>query len=62
VDETAWAARWFADLGRRLSAGPAPLVLSALLADGPTRMLNYAVAVTDGTLGVHRGVFAASGR
>ena len=62
VDETAWAAQWFADLGRRLSAGPAPLVLSALLADGPTRMLNYAVAVTDGTLGVHRGVFAASGR
>lgn len=61
TDESAWATRWFADLGRRLSsAGPAALALPALLADGPTRMLNYAIAVTAGTLTLHRGTFTAT--
>jgi SAM-dependent methyltransferase len=60
VDESAWATQWFAEFGRRLSAGPAPLSLPALLTDGPTRMLHYAIAVTDGTLAVHRGTFAAT--
>ncbi|MBY8877359.1 SAM-dependent methyltransferase [Actinacidiphila acidipaludis] len=60
VDDSAWAAQWFADLGRRLSATPAPLALPALLADGPARMLNFAIAVTDGTLTVQRGTFTAA--
>ncbi|NUP36385.1 MAG: class I SAM-dependent methyltransferase [Streptomyces sp.] len=57
ADESAWSARWFADLGRRLSPDPAPLALPTLLTDGPARMLNYAIAVADGTLTVHRGLF-----
>ncbi|SEO86038.1 Methyltransferase domain-containing protein [Actinacidiphila rubida] len=60
TDDTSWAADWFSALGRRLSAAPAPLTLPALLADGPTRMLNYAIALTDGTLTLHRGTFTAS--
>lgn len=54
VDESAWIRGWFDDLGRRLAAGPA---LPALLSDGPARMLNYAIAVSTGTVTVHRGVF-----
>ena len=59
VDETAWVGQWFEDLGQRLVAGGAQTraTLPALLADGPTRMLNYAVAVSEGTVTVHRGLF-----
>ncbi|MEY9966816.1 sarcosine/dimethylglycine N-methyltransferase [Streptacidiphilus sp. MAP12-16] len=57
VDETAWVRRWFEDLGRRIAAGGTQATLPALLADGPTRMLNFAVALATGVLTVHRGSF-----
>ena len=59
VDETAWVRQWFEDLGNRLAAGEAQAraTLPALLADGPTRMLNYAVAVATGTVTIRRGLF-----
>lgn len=57
VDETEWVRQWFEDLGKRLASGEARATLPALLADGPMRMLNYAVAVSEGTVTVHRGLF-----
>ncbi|OIJ64062.1 class I SAM-dependent methyltransferase [Streptomyces mangrovisoli] len=59
ADESAWTRRWFDDLGRELLAGAVPATLPALLADGPTRMLNYAAAVATGAVTVQRGVFTA---
>jgi sarcosine/dimethylglycine N-methyltransferase len=60
ADETAWARQWFEDLGRRLATEAAPATIPALLTDGPTRMLNFALAVTTGALTIHRGTFAVS--
>lgn len=60
VDDSAWATQWFADLGRRLSTTPTSLALPTLLTDGPTRMLNFAIAVTNATLTVHRGTFTTA--
>lgn len=57
TDDTPWATEWFEALGRRLAAAPAPLTLPALLADGPTRTLNYAIALTATTLTLHHGLF-----
>jgi SAM-dependent methyltransferase len=57
VDESDWAREWFAALGRRIAGGSAPAALPALLAEGPTRMLNFAVAVATGTVTIHRGSF-----
>lgn len=56
VDETAWVLQWFEDLGPRLAGTAA--TLPALLADGYTRMLNFAAALADGVLTIHRGAFA----
>ena len=58
VDETEWVRQWFDELGKRLATGEARATLPALLEDGPTRMLNYAVAVATGTVTVRRGLFA----
>lgn len=55
VDETAWVVQWFEDLGPRLAGTTA--TLPALLADGYTRMLNFAAALAGGVLTVHRGAF-----
>jgi hypothetical protein len=41
---------------RVASAGTAA-TLPGLLTDGPTRMMNFAGALSDGILTVHRGVF-----
>jgi SAM-dependent methyltransferase len=60
VDETAWVRQWFEELGRRLAAGEAPAALPTLLVDGPTRMLNYAVALATGVVTIRRGVFTRS--
>ena len=60
VDETAWVRQWFEDLGHRIAAGETQAALPALLADGPTRMLNFAVALATGVLTVHRGSFIAA--
>ena len=57
VDETAWVRQWFEDLGGRIAAGGTQATLPALLTDGPTRMLNFAVALTTGVVTVHRGSF-----
>jgi sarcosine/dimethylglycine N-methyltransferase len=57
VDETPWVLEWFDKLGSRLAAAETEASLPALLADGPTRMINFAVALADGTLTVHRGAF-----
>lgn len=57
IDETTWARTWFDAFGRRLMAGSAPATLSALLTDGPTRLLNFAAATGAGALSIHRGAF-----
>ena len=57
VDETAWVNQWFDDLGRRIAAGGTQATLPALLNDGPTRMLNFAIALATGVLTIHRGSF-----
>jgi ubiquinone/menaquinone biosynthesis C-methylase UbiE len=57
VDETPWVLQWFGDLGIRMAAGASPATLPALLNDGPTRMMNFAVALTTGVVSVHRGSF-----
>jgi SAM-dependent methyltransferase len=61
ADESAWARQWFDDLGRRLAAGAPPATLPAVLTDGPTRMINFAVAIATGAVTINRGVFAAAG-
>ena len=60
ADESSWVRQWFDDLGRRLAAGAAPATLPALLTDGPTRMLNFAVAVATGAVTIHRGLFTVT--
>jgi sarcosine/dimethylglycine N-methyltransferase len=57
ADESAWAGQWFDALGRRLAGGAAPAALPALLTDGSTRMLNFAVAVATGAVTIQRGTF-----
>jgi sarcosine/dimethylglycine N-methyltransferase len=57
VDETQWILRWFEDLGKRIAAGGSAATLPALLNDGPTRMMNFAVALDTGLLSVRRGSF-----
>lgn len=57
VDETAAVLDWFQQIARSpVDHGPAPM-LPALLIDGPTRMMNFAKGLGDGTLTVHRGAF-----
>ena len=41
VDDTPWTMEWFHALGVRMDAAQTAATLPALLADGPTRMLNY---------------------
>ncbi|WP_029138247.1 SAM-dependent methyltransferase [Nakamurella lactea] len=57
VDETPWLVEWFQQLGARLAAGGTAATLPALLDDGPERMRNFAGALGNGTLTVHRGAF-----
>jgi SAM-dependent methyltransferase len=57
VDETAWVLGWFEGLGDRLAAAGTAATLPGLLTDGPTRMLNFAGALADGVLTIHRGAF-----
>ncbi|MYS19633.1 Methyltransferase domain-containing protein [Streptomyces sp. DvalAA-14] len=57
VDETAWVRQWFEDFGARIAAGGGQAALPALLTDGLTRMLNFAIALDTGVLSVHRGSF-----
>ena len=57
VDETPWILQWFHEIGARLAAAETAATLPALLTDGPARMLNFAVALSEGILTVHRGAF-----
>ena len=57
VDETAWVNRWFEGIGVEIAAGDTRAALPALLTDGPTRMLNFAIALATGVLTIHRGSF-----
>jgi sarcosine/dimethylglycine N-methyltransferase len=57
VDETPWVLRWFENLGKRIASGGSAATLPALLNDGPTRMMNFAVALATGLISVHRGSF-----
>jgi sarcosine/dimethylglycine N-methyltransferase len=57
VDETQWVLQWFEDLGKRIAAAGSAATLPALLNDGPTRMMNFAVALSTGVVSVHRGSF-----
>jgi ubiquinone/menaquinone biosynthesis C-methylase UbiE len=59
VDETAWVQEWFENLGRRIASGPPQATLPALLNDGLTRVLNFALAVATGVVTVQRGSFVA---
>jgi cyclopropane fatty-acyl-phospholipid synthase-like methyltransferase len=57
VDESAWVRQWFKDLGARITANATQATLPALLTDGWTRMLNYAIALDTGIVTIHRGSF-----
>ena len=57
VDETAWVLDWFQQRGARAAAAGTAATLPALLADGPTRMMNLAAALYGGILTVRRGAF-----
>jgi SAM-dependent methyltransferase len=58
VDESAWATSWFdTTFADGLPSGP---TLPVLLEDGFVRVLNFAGALADGTLGVRRGAFVRS--
>jgi sarcosine/dimethylglycine N-methyltransferase len=57
VDETEWVRQWFAGAARRMAAEGGEASLRGLLDDGPTRMFNYAAAVMNGVVAIHRGSF-----
>jgi SAM-dependent methyltransferase len=58
VDESDWASSWFDTmLTGGLPSGP---TLPVLLEDGFARILNFAGALADGTLGVRHGAFVRS--
>jgi hypothetical protein len=58
VDESAWTHSWFeSTFAGGLPSGPS---LPMLLEDGFLRVLNFAGALADGTLGVRRGAFVRS--
>jgi SAM-dependent methyltransferase len=58
VDESTWVSSWFdSAFADGLPGGP---TLPMLLDDGFSRVLNFAGALADGTLGVRRGAFVRS--
>jgi sarcosine/dimethylglycine N-methyltransferase len=57
VDETEWVRQWFDGAVSRLAAAGSRVTLPALLNDGPARMLNYAAAITNDVVSIHRGTF-----
>ena len=57
VDDTGWVLKWFQDLGTRLAEAGTAATLPALLDDGPTRMMNFAGALSTGVLSIRRGAF-----
>lgn len=57
VDETAWIRDWFGQAAARIAASGRRAALPALLDDGPARMMNYAAAVVNDVVSIHRGSF-----
>jgi cyclopropane fatty-acyl-phospholipid synthase-like methyltransferase len=57
VYETAWIHEWFEHAAARTAASTSQATLPALLNDGPTRMHNYAAAIANGVVSIHRGSF-----
>ena len=57
VDETAWVREWMKGAAARMAAAGTQATLPALLTDGPTRMVNFAVAIANDVVSIHRGVF-----
>jgi cyclopropane fatty-acyl-phospholipid synthase-like methyltransferase len=57
VDETDWVRRWFERAAARMQAAPSHATLPALLDGGPARMLNFAAAIVNGVVSIHRGSF-----
>jgi sarcosine/dimethylglycine N-methyltransferase len=57
VDETGWVREWFGLAAARMAAHPRGATLPALLEDGPARMVNYAAALANGVVSIHRGTF-----
>ncbi len=57
TDETAWVAEWFTRTAARMAAAKDGATLPALLHDGPIRMVNFAVAIANGEVSIHRGAF-----
>lgn len=60
VDETPWVLGWFGHLAARLAGAGTAATLPALLDDGPARMKNFAGALSNGILTVHRGAFVVN--
>jgi sarcosine/dimethylglycine N-methyltransferase len=60
ANETAWVRQWFENIGARTAAGDTRAALPALLTDGLTRMLNFAIALDTGILAIHRGAFVVT--
>jgi sarcosine/dimethylglycine N-methyltransferase len=62
VDETPWILDWFTGLGDRLASAANAATLPALLDDGPTRLMNFAAALSTGLVSIHRGSFIRATR
>jgi sarcosine/dimethylglycine N-methyltransferase len=62
VDETPWILHWFEGIGERLASAANSATLPALLEDGPTRMMNFAAAISTGVVSIHRGAFVRESR
>ena len=61
VDETAWVREWFERAGARVLGDGTQATLPALLADGATRMVNFAGAIMGGVVAIYRGTFVRAG-
>jgi cyclopropane fatty-acyl-phospholipid synthase-like methyltransferase len=57
MDDTAWIREWFQHAAARMATAGNHATLPALLTDGPTRMLNYAAAIANDVVSIHRGSF-----
>jgi len=61
VDETPWVRQWFEHAGSRVLGDGTQATLPALLADGPTRLVNFAAAIMGGAVSIQRGSFVRAG-
>jgi cyclopropane fatty-acyl-phospholipid synthase-like methyltransferase len=57
TDDTTWVRLWFEQAAARMGAAGTRATLPAILADGPIRMLNYAAALANDVVSVHRATF-----